>query len=101
MNEVRKDAAPGMDDVVMDMILTERLFEVWVALFEFCWEHGRVPTLWRESVIVPVPKKQGRGVYDVNTFRGTYFIDVFGQQGFMQDSGEQIVRHGGRQRTHS
>ena len=44
------------------------LFEVWVALFEFCWEYGRVPTLWRESVIVPVPKKQGRGVCDVNTF---------------------------------
>ena len=26
--------------------------------------------MWRESVIVPVPKKQGRGVCDVNTFQG-------------------------------
>ena len=54
----------------MDMMLTERLFEVWVALFEFCWEYGRVPSLWRESVVVPVPKKQVRSVCDVNTFRG-------------------------------
>ena len=32
-------------------------------------EYGRVPSLWRESVVVPVPKKQVRGVCDVNTFR--------------------------------
>ena len=70
LNEVKKDTAPGLDGVVMDMMLTERLFEVWVALFEFCWEYGRVPSLWRESVVVPVPKKQVRGVCDVNTFRG-------------------------------
>ena len=45
LNEVRKDAAPGLDGVVMNMMLTERLFEVWVALFEFCWEYRRVPSL--------------------------------------------------------
>ena len=70
LNEVKKDAAPRLDGVVMDMMLTERLFEVWVALFEFCWEYGRVPSLWRESIVVPVPKKQVRGVCDVNTFWG-------------------------------
>ena len=54
----------------MNMMQTERLFEIWDALFEFCWEYGRVPSLWRESVVVSVPKKQVRGVCDVNTFRG-------------------------------
>ena len=44
------------------MMLTERLLEVWVALFRVCWERERVPTMWRESVVVPVPKKQVRGV---------------------------------------
>ena len=33
LNEV-KNAAPGSDGVVMDMLLTERLFDVWVALFK-------------------------------------------------------------------
>ena len=28
LNEVKKDAAPGLDGVVMNMMLTERLFEV-------------------------------------------------------------------------
>ena len=63
LNEVKKNAAPGSDGIEMDMLLTERLFDV-------CWEHGIVPSLWRESIVVPVPKKQTRGVCDVNTFRG-------------------------------
>ena len=70
LNVVKKDAAPGLDGVVMEMMLTERLLEVWVALFRVCWERERVPTMWRESVVVPVPKKQVRGACDVNTFRG-------------------------------
>ena len=51
------------------MLLTERLSGVWVTLFEVCWEHGIVPSLWRESIVVPVLKKQTRGVCDVHTFR--------------------------------
>ena len=30
LNEVKKDAAPGLDGVVMNMMQTERLFEIWV-----------------------------------------------------------------------
>ena len=70
LNEVKKDAAPGLDGVVMDMMLTERLFEVWVALFEVCWEHGMVSSSWKESVVVPVPKGKAKGVRNVNTFHG-------------------------------
>ena len=51
LNEVKKNAAPGSDGVEIYMLLTERLFEVWVALFDVCWEHGIVPSLWRESIV--------------------------------------------------
>ena len=54
---MKKNATPESDSVEMDMLLTERLFDVWVALFDVCWEHGIVPSLWRESIVVPVPKK--------------------------------------------
>ena len=70
LSEVEKDAAPRIDGVAMDMMLTERLFEVWVALFTVCWELGMVPSLCRETVIVPVPKGKAKGVCDVNTFQG-------------------------------
>ena len=42
---VRKDVSPGINGVVMDMMGSERLFEVWVVLFEVCWQYGRVPSL--------------------------------------------------------
>ena len=86
LNEMKKNAAPGSDGVEMDMLLTERLFDVWVALFDVCWEHGIVPSLWRESIVVPVPKKQTRGVCDVNTFRPGHFFDLPSQQSVMQDT---------------
>ena len=69
LNEV-KNAATGSDGVEIDMLLTEMLFDIWVALFEVCWEHGIVPSLWKESIVVPVPKKQTRAVCDVHTFWG-------------------------------
>ena len=49
----------------------EVLFKVWFVLFEVCWEFGMVPSVWRESLVVPVPKKQLRGTCDTNTYRGT------------------------------
>ena len=44
LNVVKKDVAPGLDGVVMEMMLTERLLEVRVALLGVCWERERVPT---------------------------------------------------------
>ena len=41
-----------------------------VPIFEVCWEYGMVPTMWKESLVIPVPKKQARGVCETNNFRG-------------------------------
>ena len=38
--------------------------------FQVCWEYGLVPSAWKESLVVPVPKKQAKGACDVNNFRG-------------------------------
>ena len=57
LEKVKKDAAPGKDGVTVDMMSAEVLFDVWCALFEVCWEYGMVPSVWRESLVVPVLKK--------------------------------------------
>ena len=62
LERVKKDAAPGKDGVTVDMMSAEMLFEVWFVLFELCWEFGMVPSVWRMSLVVPVPKKQSRGI---------------------------------------
>ena len=38
-----EDAAPGKDEVTMNMVLAEVLFDVWVTLFEVYWEDSIVP----------------------------------------------------------
>ena len=67
---MKKDAAPGKDGVTIDMMSADVLFDVWCALFEVCWEHGMVPSVWRKSPVVPVPKKQSRDTYVTCNFRG-------------------------------
>ena len=68
--KVKKNAAAGKDEVTVNMMSAEVLFDVWFALFEVCWEYGVVPSVWRESLVVPIPKKQSRGACDTNTYRG-------------------------------
>ena len=68
--KVKKDAAAGKDEVTVNMMSAEVLFDVWFALFEVCWEYGVVSSVWRESLVVPIPKKQARGTCDTNTYRG-------------------------------
>ena len=68
LERVKKDAAPGKDGETVDMMSAEVLFEVWFVLFEVCWKFGMVPSVWRESLVVPVPKKQSRGTCDTNTY---------------------------------
>ena len=67
LERMKKDAAPGKDGVTVNMMSVEVLFEVWFVLFEVCWEFGMVLSVWRESLVVPVPKKQSRGTCDTNT----------------------------------
>ena len=58
------------------MVLAEVLFDVWVTLFEVCWEDSIVPSSWRESLIVHVPKKEARCACDTNTYRGISLTSI-------------------------
>ena len=57
LQKVKKDAAPGHDDIRTE-IMANCLLDVWVTLFQVCWEYSIAPSIWKESVVVPVPKKQ-------------------------------------------
>ena len=70
LHRVRKDAAPGQDEVGVDMMMADCLADVWLNLFQVCWEYSIVPSVWKESTVIPVPKKQARGVCKVDDFHG-------------------------------
>ena len=41
-----------------------------MTLFQVCWESGLVPSVWKESLVVPVPKKSPMGICETTNFRG-------------------------------
>ena len=76
LDKVKTDASPGKDGVTVDTMSAEVLFDVWYALFQVCWEYGMVPLVWRESLVVPVPKKQSRGTCVTDNFRGISLTSI-------------------------
>ena len=57
----------------------EVLSVVWMNLFNVCLNFGVVPSLWKHSVIMPVPKGRVKGVCDTNDFRGISLTSMVGK----------------------
>ena len=73
---MKKSAACGKDGVSAEMMSAQMLKDVWLALFRCCWEGGVTPTMWRTSLLVPVPKKRCVGVCTPDMFRGIALASV-------------------------
>jgi hypothetical protein len=61
LDRVKKDASPGQDGVVVDMMMVDVLFDVWVSLFEYgslVWEYGMVPSTWKQSFMAPFQRNR-------------------------------------------
>ena len=57
-------------------MMTAVLRDLWLALFGACWRSGLIPSEWRRSLVVPVPKKQQGGVCVADRFRGIVLTSV-------------------------
>ena len=76
LSEVKKSPTCGKDGVSAEMMSAEMLKGVWLALFQCCWEGGITPTLWRTSLVVPVPKKRCVRTCTPDAFRGIALTSV-------------------------
>ena len=45
LHKVKKEAAPGQDDIGAKMRMADCLLEVWLTLFQVCWEDSIVPSI--------------------------------------------------------
>ena len=57
----------------------EILRDVWVHLFNACWKFGAVPSFWKRSIIVPIPKVRIKGACDTSNFRGISLSSLVGK----------------------
>ena len=73
---LKAKAAPGRDGLTAEMVNREVLVDLWWKLANLCWRNGLVPSVWRQGMVVPVLKKKGKGVCEVDSFRGIALVPV-------------------------
>ena len=61
LGKLKGKAVPGRDGLTAEMISKEVLLPVWYKLFKLCWKEGMILSMWKKSVVIPVPKKRSRG----------------------------------------
>ena len=78
LGRAKRRKSPGRD-ISVEMMDVEALSDVWVNLFNVCWKFGVVPSLWKHSIIVPIPKGRVKGVCSTNDFRGISLTSLVGK----------------------
>ena len=78
-SKVKKRKSPGRDGISVEMTEVEILRDVWVHLFNACWKFGVVPSFWKRSIIVPIPKVRVKGACDTSNFRGISLTSLVGK----------------------
>ena len=58
------------------MMEADPLKDFWLVFFNACWRHELVPSMWRKSIIVPVPKSRCSGPCVPDKFRGISLTSI-------------------------
>ena len=69
-------AAAGKDDIPAKMMNRVVLVEFWRELFNWCWRSGMVLSMWKSSMVVPVPKTRSKGACRIEELRGISLVSV-------------------------
>ena len=56
ISKSKKNKAPGMDGIVYDILKNENTTILLTKLFNLCFNNHKVPDVWLQSLIYPVPK---------------------------------------------
>ena len=73
LGRLKGTAAPGNDGLMMNNV---RLVDFWYELFKLCWKEQMVPSIWKQSVVIPVPKMSSKGPCVTDDFHGISAVSV-------------------------
>ena len=76
LGNFKRKAAPGKGGLTVEMISKEVLLQVWYELFKLCWKEGMIPSIWKQSVVIPVPKMKSRGPCNTDDIWGISLVLV-------------------------
>ena len=65
-----KKVSVGMDGISNIMIqhLPNNMIDILLVIFNKCWIEGCIPSIWKESIVVPIPKPD-KSKDDINNYR--------------------------------
>ena len=52
---LKEKKAPGIDEIYNEVLKNEPIIKLLQVLFQFCFDTGKVPSLWRKTLIRPIP----------------------------------------------
>ena len=76
LRELKRRVAAGRDELMAEVVSCDIFVDFWWCLFNWCRKFGMIPTEWRKSVVVPIPKKQKSGPCRVDEYREISLVAV-------------------------
>ncbi len=76
-----KKTSPGKDNICYTMLahMEDSMLDVILKLFNTIWKTGKIPTVWKQSVIVPI-LKPGKDLYNPSSYRPIALTSQLGKQ---------------------
>ena len=56
INKLKVNKSCGIDGVPNEVLKHEGIVQLLLSFLNMCFKHSRVPTLWRQAIIKPIPK---------------------------------------------
>lgn len=55
INKARQEKAPGFENILNEMLKSDKLFYILYELFKACFESGIIPSIWSTIVLTSSP----------------------------------------------
>ena len=68
--------ATGIDNIPYDVLKHDNIIDVLLHLFQMCFNSGKIPSVWRKSVILPIPKCRTNDSRMPLNYRGISLLSV-------------------------
>ena len=68
--KLKMKAAVGNDGITAKMMNREVFIQLWWELFNWCWRSGMVPSMWKSSMVGPLPRTRSKGACRTEELRG-------------------------------
>ncbi len=81
LKRLKNRSSPGKDGIHNNMLkhLPDNVLEVIVKLCNMSFEVGKIPKIWKESVITMIPKGGGKVASDPNSYRPISLLSCLGK----------------------